>query len=146
MTLTPDILQISFAQNLSQKHVMKQQSLEQEMQRYTFRFPFLKIVSYSCYVGSSFRRVTDSFPGSCFQYVSFKWQKAQRNFFGTNSSLPVSFKKGQEISCKLSYRWTIICNLEFQIMGEVYAFMHGSEQIENLKNFLFFIRRAADIM
>lgn len=73
------------------------------MQRYTFCFPFVKkMFSYSCYVGSFFRRVTGSFPGSCFQYVPFKWQKAKRNFYGTNSSLPVSLKKGQETSCKLS--------------------------------------------
>lgn len=51
MILTPDILQISFAPNLFQKHVMKWQPLEQEMQRYTFHFPFIKIVSYSYYIG-----------------------------------------------------------------------------------------------
>ena len=39
MILTLAILQISFAQSLSRKHVMRQQSLEQEMQRYSYLLP-----------------------------------------------------------------------------------------------------------
>lgn len=46
MILTPAILQISFAQSLSQKHVTKQQSLEQEMQRYTYLLPLSFFYSF----------------------------------------------------------------------------------------------------
>jgi hypothetical protein len=73
------------------------------MQRYTLYIAFLFLVLIQNMVGSFLRRFADYFPGSCIQYVSYKWQKAQRYFYGTSSCLPVSFKEGQETSRKIYF-------------------------------------------